>query len=364
MCTDELRAWLRLARLEIAPRKAYALLAHFPNPQAIFEAGNRELTSVAGINSGTAEKLLAPVRPEDIERDLERMERIGAAVLSITSPEYPHNLKQVFDPPPVLFVRGNLEEADRFAVAIVGSRRPSAYGTAMAEKIAREVAARGLTVVSGGARGIDSAAHKGALAGSGRTIAVLGCGIDLVYPPENARLFEQIAESGAVVTEFPVGAGPDAWRFPARNRIISGLSLGVVVAEGVEDSGALITAQYAADQGREVFAVPGNVDNLRTRGPHRLIKDGAKLVECATDILDELGVPVEAQQKQQLAMALDDLADGERKLVELLDLQPKHVDQIIDESGLQASQVIGSLTMLEMKGFVRRVPGNAYVRAI
>ena len=368
MCGEEIRAWLRLARLEIAPRKAYALLAHFPSPQAIFEAGESELAAVPGVNSATVQKVLCSAKSaeetEVIERDVKTLESLGASIVPITADGYPHNLKQIFDPPPVLFVRGEFVESDRFAVAIVGSRRPSPYGAAMAEKVARDLAARRLTVVSGGARGIDSAAHKGALAASGRTIAVMGCGIDQVYPPENAQLFDKIAETGAVISEFPLGAGPDAWRFPARNRLISGLSLGVLVAEGAEDSGALITAQYAADQGREVFAVPGNVDNVRSRGPHRLIKDGAKLVESAEDVLEELGVAVEPQAKEQLAMALDDLSPDHRKLIELLSLQPKHVDQIIDESGLQASQVIGSLTILEMKGVIRRVPGNAYVRAL
>ena len=368
MCAEELRAWLRLARLEIAPRKVYALLAHFSNPQAIFDAGEAEFSSIAGINSAIIEKLILSSEEtsesDSLEQDIERLGAVGARIVPMTDPEYPHNLKEVFDPPPALFVRGRLVESDRFAMAVVGSRQPSPYGAAMAERLARDLASRRLTIVSGGARGIDSAAHKGALAAEGRTIAVLGCGIDQVYPPENAQLFDRIAESGAIISEFPPGAGPDAWRFPARNRLISGLSLGVIVAEGAEDSGALITAQYAADQGREVFAVPGNVDNARTRGPHRLIKDGAKLVESASDVLEELGVAIEPQQMQQLAMALDDLSPGEAKLIELLSLQPKQVDVIIDESGLQPSQVIGSLTILEMKGVVRRVPGNAYVRAI
>lgn len=365
MSTAETQAWLRLARLEIAPRKAYALLAHFADPTKIFEAPERELAHVPGLGAAVVEKLRRETASQDaVEKDLRVLERLNVSLLPISSPDYPHNLKQVFDPPVVLFVRGRLLESDRFAIAIVGSRRPSPYGAAMAEKLAGELAARRLTIVSGGARGIDTAAHKGAIAGGGRTIAVLGCGIDQNYPPENARLFQRIAETGAIITEFPPGSGPDAWRFPARNRLISGLSLGVVVAEGAEDSGALITAQYAADQGREVFAVPGHVDNPRSRGPHRLIKDGAKLVESAADVLEELGVEAEPAEKQQLAIPLDDLSPGEKKLVEMLSLQPKHVDEIIGESGLQASQVIGALTVLEMKGVVRRVPGNAYVRSL
>ncbi len=351
-----------MARLELAPRKAYGLLAHFPDPQTIFEVSESELLRIPGITPPLAKKILESEK--SIDREMQILESAGLEIVTAASADYPQNLKQIFDPPPVLFIRGSLIESDRFSVAIVGSRRPSQYGLAMADKLSRDLSSRNLTVVSGGARGIDTAAHRGALAAKGRTIAVLGCGADQVYPPENAKLFDEIAQNGAIISEFVPGCGPDAWRFPARNRLISGLSLGVVVAEGEADSGSLITAQHAAEQGREVFAVPGNVDNARSRGPHKLIKDGAKLVESAEDVLEELGVPLEPQQKPQLSIHIDDLDPGERKLVDILSLEPKPVDAIIDESGLQPSQVIGALTLLEMKGVVRRVPGNAYVRSL
>jgi DNA processing protein len=254
-------------------------------------------------------------------------------------------------------------DTDRFSIAIVGSRSASIYGKSVSERLARDLANRGLTVISGGARGVDTAAHRGVLALGGRTVAVLGCGVDVAYPPENKTLYEDIVNGGgAVISEFPLRTTPEPWRFPTRNRIISGMSLGTVVVESPEESGALITATCACEQGREVFAVPGNVDSPRNRGCHRLIKEGAKLVETADDILDELGI--EHAEQPQLPFVCDGLTCAEKKLVDLLSLQPKHMDQIITESGLPAHEVAGHLTLLEMRGLVKRVPGNAYVRSI
>lgn len=364
MNEHELRAWLRLSRLELSPRAAGALVERFGGPEAVFDASEAELESVERVTDKGRLKVLTPA-PAAIERDLRLIEESGYTVIPITSPDYPTSLKEIYDPPVVLYVRGRLVESDKLAVAIVGSRRATVYGRSVSEKIARDLAARGLTIVSGGARGIDTAAHKGALVSGGRTIAFLGCGVDVVYPAENKKLFDAMAENGAVVSEFPFGATPEPWRFPPRNRLISGLSLGVLVCQSPEASGALITAGYAAEQGKDVFAVPGNVDDDRNRGCHKLIKDGAKLVETAEDILVELGVnTTEEPQQRQLALNIESLSDNERVIASLLTLEPMPVDEIIERSGLTAPVVSGTLTILEMKNVVRRVPGNAYVRVL
>lgn len=309
-------------------------------------------------------KIHGPV-PAAIEKDLNLIERLNVTLLPISSENYPVNLKNIYDPPVLLYARGKLLESDKMSIAIVGSRRASQYGLSVAAKLARDLASSGLAIVSGGARGIDSAAHKGALEAGGRTIAFLGCGIDVNYPPENRKLFELIAETGAVVSEFPFGAAPEAWRFPPRNRLISGMSLGVLVCQSPAASGALITAGYAAEQGKDVYAVPGNIDDQRNSGCHALIKDGAKLVESAYDILAELGLQPGTGEPRQLTLPIESLAnDNERKIASLLSLDPIAVDEIIEKTGLPAPLVAGTLTILEMKNIARRVPGNAYVRVL
>lgn len=363
MDREELIAWIRLTKLEIAPRKAQAALTTFGNPTAVFEAKLRSLAEIPGLGENAVNRILKSDK-QAAEKDIEKMESLSARLVPITDGEYPVNLKQIYDPPPALYVRGELKESDRFAIAVVGSRQASEYGRTMAQKIAGELCSRGLAVVSGGARGIDSFAHLGALKIGGRTIAVLGTGIDVAYPYENKELFDKIAASGAVISEFPLGAKPDKWRFPGRNRVISGISRGVLVCEGDEDSGALITANFALEHGREVFALPGSVDRNSSRAPHKLIKEGAKLVETAEDILQELGVVTEPGAKSQLYLPVENLTERERKLVELLDLQPKHADIVIRESGMPVPEAMSLLTLLEMRGYVRRVPGNFYVRAI
>jgi DNA processing protein len=352
-----------LSKLELSPRKAADLVDRFGSPEAVFAASESELRSVEGLTAKAIEKLLGP-EPVNLARDLDALEGTDISLLTLRDPEYPANLKQIHDPPIVLYVRGDVRESDRFFVGIVGSRRASIYGKSMTERIAKDLSNRGICVVSGGARGIDASAHNGALAAGGRTIAVLGCGIDVAYPSEHKQLFSQIAESGAVVSEFPPGTRPEAWRFPARNRIISGLSLGTLVVQAPTDSGALITAKFAAEQGRDVFALPGNVDDIRNEGSHALIRDGAVLVTSAEHVLEFLGVTGSEQTRPQLTFSFDSLTAEERLLVELLSLQPKHVDDIIQESNLPSPTVISTMTMLEMKGIVKRVPGNAYVRAL
>ncbi|HEX3000326.1 MAG TPA: DNA-processing protein DprA, partial [Armatimonadota bacterium] len=269
----------------------------------------------------------------------------------------------ICDPPAVLYVRGKLCPQDAYAVAIVGSRRASEYGLGVAADLAGQLARAGVTVVSGMARGLDAAAHQGALRAGGRSLAVLGCGVDICYPPEHRRLRDEILNNGALLSEFPLGATPDRWRFPARNRIISGLSLGTVLVEAPANSGAIITADFALEQGRDVFAVPGNVDTFANQGCNRLIKEGAHLVENAADILEVLNLSTAglSAPPAQPVLPLQLSPEAERVLA-LLGPHQKHVDALTIESALPPGQVLSALTLLEMAGAARRLPGNYYVR--
>lgn len=275
-------------------------------------------------------------------------------------PSYPAALRPIGDPPRTLYLRGTLREADKAAVAIVGSRRASAYGVAAAEWLGRELGRCGVTVVSGLARGVDAAAHRGALTGGGRTIAVLGCGVDVVYPREHRRLLGQIIEAGAVISEFPAGVPPLQHHFPRRNRVISGLSLGVVVVEGRERSGALLTADHALEQGREVFAVPGSIFAETSHLPHRLIQQGAKLVATVEDILEELRLP---QRTPPARVPVPALHGAEAAVYTQLSLDPRHIDALALRCRLPAAEVGRALVGLELRGLVRALAGQRYVRA-
>jgi DNA processing protein len=272
-------------------------------------------------------------------------------------PTYPAALRVIADPPRTVYVRGTLRDEDKAAVAIVGSRRASAYGVAVAERLGRELASCGVTVVSGLARGVDAAGHRGALAGGGRTIAVLGCGVDVVYPPEHRRLMAQIIEAGAVVSEFPPGTPPLPHHFPQRNRLISGLGLGVVVVEGRERSGALLTADCALEQGREVFAVPGSIFDETSRTPHRLLQQGAKLVARVEDILDELGLA--ALRPLSTAVSPVRLEGVEAEVHAQLGLQPQHPDALALRCRLPVAEVSRALTVLEVRGLVRGIHASS-----
>jgi DNA processing protein len=360
---SDLLSWIRLTKTGASARRLNRLLDHFGSPEALFEASLSQVCAAARCSQPVAEKLLDPAYAAN-ERDLRLMEGLGVRLLPRDDPQYPPLLKEIHDPPPALYVRGSLAPEDRRAVAIVGSRRAGEYGKRIAERFARELAEAGITVVSGMARGTDTAAHHGALKAGGRTLACLGCGVDVAYPYENRRLAEMISGSGAVLSEYPMNAPPDAWHFPSRNRIISGLSLGVVVIEAPAGSGALITAECAVDQNRDVFAVPGNIDNPRNRGPHALIKDGAKLVEDVEDILSELRL---GARQPALPLELEEapppsLTPEEAALHALLGADPQPMDDLIQESGIPPGQVSAALAMLEIKGLARRLPGNAYAR--
>jgi len=364
-CQDTLLACLALSSAEISPRAWEVLEDRLGSVQAILDASDGVLEAVKGISAQTRSRI-AGARQKLAEAPalLERLEKMGAFPCLREDPRYPQLLRQIPDPPRLLYVRGELLEQDKFAIAIVGSRSPRPYGLQVARKLSEELARAGLTIVSGGARGIDTAAHGAALQAGGRTIAVAGCGLDYCYPAENRDLYAQIATQGALVTEYPLGAAPEAWRFPKRNRLISGLSRGVIVCDAPEDSGSLITAGCAAEQGRDVFAVPGNVDSGHNRGAHRLLKDGAKLVECAEDVLEEFGLEDRAKDGHAAEAPRIEVSADERRILEMLDLEPLALDAIIERTEMPASDVAGLLTFLEMKRLVKRVAGPAYVRVL
>jgi DNA processing protein len=355
----------------IGPIRVRALLDRFNEPQAILSASKGDLMQVEGVGEEVARSVMSWREQVDLDTELQRIEKAGVRVISRDDAEYPKNLREVYDPPVVLYVRGTLSERDGLAIAVVGSRRTTLYGQDMARKLAFQLARVGVTVVSGLARGIDTAAHNGALQAKGRTVAVIGCGIDIMYPAENQKLADEIVEKdGAVVTEFPFGVKPDKQNFPMRNRIISGWSIGTVVVEANLKSGALITANQAAEQGRQVFAVPGRADSILSKGTNKLIKDGAKLTEDVEDILGEFEylLPKAATEQAEAASVSEGtkpalrLSDMEEKVMAQLGREETAIDEIIRASGLTTACVSATLLSLEMKRLVRQLPGKQYVR--
>jgi DNA processing protein len=338
--------------------KVRALLDHFGDLESAWHADALELRQ-AGLDRRALANLLDLRAKIDLGAELAKLAEHNIKVLTWRAPHYPSRLLQIPDPPPVLYVRGQLTEADEWALAVVGTRRASAYGKIVAERLVADLAANHVTIVSGLARGIDAEGHRAALKMAGRTVAVLGCGLDLVYPPEHRNLALQILENGAMISEYPLGTRPEASNFPPRNRIISGLSLGVLVVEAGIKSGALITADYAADQGRDVFAVPGNLFVRSSAGTNRLIQDGAKLVTGAEDILEELNLMMVAQQVEVRAVVPETKAEA--LLLEHLGLEPTHVDEIALRAGLPIADVTSNLALMELKGMVRQVGGMNYV---
>lgn len=377
MNSASLRTWLALRAVRgLGDAAVCQLVRAFGSPEAVRAATRDALMSVGGVGGLLAERIQrGPDREtlQAIEHELSTLERLRLSVVTVQDAAYPARLKAIYDPPPLLYVSGTLTEADGYAVAIVGSRRATPAGRALTEQLSRDLASAGLTIVSGLARGIDAAAHRGALEVKGRTVAVLGCGIDRTYPPEHQALRRQIEANGAVLTEFPLGASPHGYHFPRRNRIISGMCLGVMVTEAALGSGSLITARLAADQGREVFAVPGSVNAETSRGPNGLIKQGAKLVETVEDVIEEFLSLVEAPFQTRLRDYLDArtgtqaktpprLGPEEALICELLSAEPTHVDEIIEKSGLPPATVNGLLLALELKGALRQLPGQFCIR--
>ncbi|MBM2837552.1 MAG: dprA [Deltaproteobacteria bacterium] len=349
--------WVALSMVPgIGPVLFKRLLSRFEDLERVFKASIPSLKEVEGIGDRLATEIRSFGRWEDAEEELAKAERYGAAIVTMVDSMYPKNLLNIYDPPPYLYVKGQLNGEER-SIAVVGSRFASTYGKITTEGLSRDLAKNGLTVVSGMARGIDTAAHKGAMAAGGRTVAVLGSGIDVVYPPENRKLYEEICRHGAVVSELPMGTEPLSENFPARNRIISGISLGVVIVEASLRSGSLITASCAAEQGRDVFAVPGNINSNGSKGTNRLIKEGAKLVEGAGDILDEFSaVPA------SFGMTVD-LSRDEKTVMGVL-AEPVHIDEVASLSGMDVRSVSAILLNLELSVAIRQLPGMVFVKNI
>jgi DNA processing protein len=356
----ELRAWLAWNRVPgIGPARFYKLWKKFGSMADAWREAPERLQPLIGAKAVAGWNQAKNNNTGSGE--LELICNNNFRVYCYADPDYPANLKKIPDPPPVLYCWGRFEHGDDVAVAIVGTRRPSPLGIFHARQLSGQLSRQGLTIVSGMARGIDSEAHGGALEAGGRTVAVLGCGLNVVYPPENGQLMAEIARRGAVVSEYPLGTQPVAGNFPARNRIISGLSLGVVVVEAAHDSGSLITADFAADQGRDVFAIPGNIEHEGSKGPHKLIREGAKLVEDYRDILEELAIPPLAPAEINAALT-GQMNPLEQKVYEVLTREPVHVNQIQRRAELAAAQVNYVLTQLELKGVVKRFPGQLYLK--
>jgi DNA processing protein len=351
----------------VGPVRVRQLLEHFGEAPAILAASRQQLLRVRGIGEETADAIASWEKTIDLSGELKRISDFGCHILIQTDEDYPELLRQIYDPPVVLYVKGRLTSADKNAVAMVGSRMTTHYGLEVARKLAYQLAYVGVTVVSGGARGIDTAAHQGALIAKGRTIAVLGTGINLVFPAENAELFERIAANGAVITQFPFNRNADKQSFPIRNRIVAGLTLGTVVVEANLTSGALITANMAVESGRQIFAVPGRIDSPRSKGCHELIKKGAKLCESAEDILSEFeylfppGNRPPGASETGVLPALN-LSENEQKAYDALNEEEATIDEVIRRSGLPSSAVSVALLGLEMKRLVRQLPGKLFVK--
>ncbi len=345
----------------LGPRRLSVLVDFFGSAEQVWYAGENELKSVPGIPGKVISELVDRRKRLDPEKEIQKLADSGISVIFGDDAAYPEILKQIYDPPKVLYLKGNSEVLQEPMLAVVGARKATHYGLRVAETIARELAEAGLCVVSGMARGIDTAAHKGALSVLKPTVAVLGCGVDIVYPVENKKVMADIIERGAVISEFPPGTPPVAGNFPQRNRLISGLSLGVLVVEAAEKSGSLITADFALEQGRDVFAVPGQVTNRLNRGAHRLIKQGAKLVEEARDILEELGYRIEPAGRPK-SVPEENLTREEKKIYNIILDDPVSSDIIISKTGLKSSEVLSLLLVMEMKGLLKQLPGQRYVR--
>ena len=344
-------------------RRLWQLIDHFGSPQEAWEASETDLAQVSFLDRQRAKTLVR--RRETLHYDKldQLLRKLQCQVITVEDEQYPALLRNIYDPPFALFVRGKLPNLDKIHLAMVGSRKASPYGLAAAESFACELARAGLVIVSGMARGIDSSAHQGALKGRGATVAVLGCGPDVVYPRENSLLMKQIMEQGTIITEFPPGTPPTAWHFPSRNRIISGLCKGLLVVEAAAKSGALITADFALEQGREVMAIPGNITNVKSAGANKLIRQGAVLVTRPAEVLEELGLGDSTPQQPDLIENKDALTGSEKIVFTALSHLPSTQEQIISHCQLPASEVAVALTMLEIKGLIRVLPGKMYVSA-
>jgi DNA processing protein len=365
---ENLKYWLAINKIpNLGPVTIKKLWDHYGDIKSVWQASEMSIREIEDLSKPAIKAFIENRNKIDLDSELNIIQEKQINILTIEDEKYPSMLRNIYDPPPVIYFKGSLLRSDEKAVAVVGTRKATRYGLEMAKKIASELASLGITIVSGLAAGIDTAAHWGALGAKGRTIAVYGCGVDRVFPGENRDLASKIENSGAVVSEFPVGTATEKGNFPRRNRIISGLSLGVIVVEGHYDSGAMITAKLALEQGREVFAVPGNIELDQSKGPHWLIKQGAKLVESVEDVLEELKAQIPYKMSNdQFPMSNEgknysNLSEEERKVVSVLSLEPKHIDSISIETGLPIPQVSSLLMMLEIKKAIKQLPGKMFV---
>ena len=352
-------------------------MKHFGSVEAALGASAGQLAQVEDIGTKTAEEICQTREKFDVEKEIALAEKLGVWIINFEDARYPVLLKKIYDPPPVLYIKGTLTKSDSFAIAIVGSRRCSYYGSEQASRFAHLLAGIGVTIVSGMARGIDSAAHSGALSAGGRTFAVQGCGLAKIFPPENKQLFERIWQNGACISELPLEYEPLAENFPPRNRIIAGLSLAVIVVEAMSRSGAVITARAALENDREVMAIPGKIDSPLSKGPHSLIKQGAKLVESVEDVLEAFeylqndfkeyvlqstGKTIETVEKSLFDAAQLKLTEVEKKMFDCLNKEPVHIEQIITQTGVSAGKVNAALVSLRLKGIVKQLPADYFVK--
>ena len=364
----DLKYWLTINKIpNIGPVTIKKLWQCFGSIKDAWEAEERVLLEIEGISKPAIRSFVDNRNRVNLNQELELLDEKKLNVLTLDDEEYPKLLKNIYDPPPVLYVKGKKLNPNDKSLAIVGTRKASRYGREIAKKLAFELSSLGITIVSGMALGIDTFAHHGALEVGGNTIAVLGCGVDVIYPPSNKELAKMIEVSGSLVSEFPLGTGTEKGHFPRRNRIIAGLSVGTIVVEGHYDSGAMITAKYALEEGREVFAVPGNISLDQSKGPHWLIKQGAKLVESVNDILEELPmlvareIPSLEPKNSRREKNYNNLSEDEQKIVKVLSLEPKYIDNISSQTSLSIPQVSSLLMMLEVKKLVRQLPGKMFV---
>ncbi len=376
--SPDIEKWLKLIRADgVGPITFSRLIKHFGSADRALGTSVSQLAKINGIGFKTAERIAATLDKFDVADELELAEKLGVWIINIEDKRYPPMLKQIYDPPPVLYIKGTLSRQDNLAISVVGTRRCSLYGQEQASRLAHLLGSAGFTIVSGMARGIDTAAHHGALSAAGRTIAVQGCGLANIFPPENKKLFELIAESGACISELPLGFEPLAENFPPRNRIIAGLSLGTIVIEAGLNSGALITAKEALENNREVMAVPGKIDSPLSKGAHRLIKQGAKLIESIEDVMEALGyigeqlqshVSQDAQKaSERIETPLFDasqlkLSDEEKAIYNSLSKEPLQIDQIIADTALSPGNINAGLISLRLKGLIKQLPGNMFLR--
>lgn len=366
--------WLALCLTKgIAARLSARLLRQFGSPEAVFSAPLRQLEACE-LPAATAQAVAKKEAFRRAEKEVAALRSIpNAHLINWTEPDFPQTLLQIYDPPVLLYLRGDPQILNAPSLAIVGTRRPTLYGTQMADRLARELAARGIVIVSGLARGIDAIAHQGAMAVQGRAIGVLGTGIDICYPKENKKLYEKVLERGAILSEFPLGTHPAPENFPVRNRIVAGMPLGAIIVEGAQYSGSLITARLAMEFGREVFGVPGNVTQAVSFAPNLLIKQGAKLVTCGEDVIEELPTPVRAAltkpeqpefEQRNLLVAASLTGSGQKIYAQLSSDEPRPIDDIVENTGLNSSDVLATLFELEMKGFVRQLPGKLFSKVL